>query len=127
MHVSSGFELRSPGPPNPQVITGQVERLIRQTGYKSAQTTVFLPGSGAGLFTVDCPGGDLKQADLLVQSWLKLSTEPNLLSAMMGNHLILPVVRAQMVRSTWQEFFLIDFSEQPRWHQVTVLIQELTT
>lgn len=127
MHTSSGFEMRSPGPPTPQVITGQVERLIRQTGYKTAQATIFLPGSGAGLFSVDCPAGDYQYADSLIQEWLGLSGQANVLSALMGNQLVLPVIRGQMVRATWQEFFLVDFSGQSRWHQITVLIQDLGT
>lgn len=126
MHVSSGFEMRSPGPPSPQVITGQVERLVRQTGYKTAQCTVYLPGSGAGLFTVDCPGGDYQHAEDLIKEWLGLSTQPNVLSALMGNQIVLPVLRGQIVRATWQEYFLIDFCGHSRWHQITVLIQELS-
>lgn len=120
--VSKTFEIRSPGRPEPMLITGQIERLVRSSGLVNGLVSVFVPGTGVSLLTVECPGGSLDNADKLIQELLNLSSSPELLSNLTRTSGTLPFVRGQLQRATWQELVLVDFVPEERWHHVTVQI-----
>lgn len=118
--ITRSFEIRSPGSLEPQVITGQIERLVRNAGLQEAQASLFLPGSGAALLSVDCPNGQFEPVQRVLAAAQQLTSDPDLLGILLGSQLAFPVLRGQLQRALWQEIFLVDFSAQARWHQVTV-------
>jgi len=120
--ISRSFEMRSAGNPTPVLLTGQIERLVRSSGCEQGLVHVFLPGSGAALVTLDCPGGELQPATQMIQAALAISEQPDLLSNWLGTSQIFPVLRQQLHRATWQEILLVDFKPEPRWHQIQVQI-----
>lgn len=120
--VSKVFEIRSPGRPEPMLITGQIERLVRSSGLVNGLVGVFVPGTGVSLLTVECPGGSLDNAEKLIQELLNISSSPELLSNLTCTSGTLPFVRGQLQRATWQELVLVDFVLEERWHHVTVQI-----
>lgn len=122
MAVTRSFEHRSSGELNPELITGQVDRLVRSAGISQGLVQIFLPGSGAALLTVTCPQGDLTLAREVVREARQLSEHPHLLSALLGTSLSFPVMRQQLPLATWQEILLVDFLPEPRWHQIQVQI-----
>ena len=122
MAVTRSFEHRSSGTAQPDLITGQIDRLVRSEQIAQGIVTVFLPGSGAALLTVTCPQGDLLAARQVIQDALEVCHNPNLLSNLLGTSLTFPVVRQQLPLATWQEIVLVDFLPASRWHQVYVQI-----
>lgn len=121
------FELRSSGQPEPLLLTGQLERLVRASQCEAGLLQVCVSGSGAALLSVDCPEGNLQPLQELIQDALRLSDNPHLLSALLGSSLSLPVQRQQLLRATWQEVALVDLMPVKRWHQVQVIITEART
>ncbi|MGV3523723.1 MAG: YjbQ family protein [Candidatus Sericytochromatia bacterium] len=120
MVVHRSFEIRSSGRPTPQLITGQVERLVRSSGISNGLALVFVPGSGAALLSVDCPGGQLQAAERVIEELHVLSSNPDVCSSLGGTSLSFPVVKHQLVRATWQEILLVDFVPSERWHPISV-------
>lgn len=123
MIATRSFEIRSSGRPDPMLITGQIERLVRSSGQVNGHACVFVPGSGIGLLSLDCPGGSLEPAEKLIQQLLGLGDAPDLLANLTASGRIFPFVRGQLQRATWQEILLVDFVPEERWHQVTVQLQ----
>lgn len=123
MIATRSFEIRSSGRPEPMLITGQIERLVRSSGQVNGLACVFVPGSGISLLTLECPGGNLEGAGKLIDELLQLSRSADLLSNLTGTSQIFPFVRGQLQRATWQEILLVDFVREERWHHVTVQLQ----
>lgn len=120
MIATRSFEIRSSGRPEPMLITGQIERLVRGSGQANGLACIFVPGSGAVLLTLDCPGGSLEGAGQLIQELLRLSDVPDVLSNLTSTSQVFPIVRGQLQRATWQEILLVDFVTEERWHHITV-------
>lgn len=122
MAVIRSFEIRSSGRPEPQLITGQIDRLVRSGGLATGLAQIFVPGSGVSLLSVDCPGGSLEPAEATIRELLRLSDSPDLLSNLARPQACFPFARGQLQRATWQELLLVDFVPEERWHHVTVLL-----
>lgn len=120
MVVSKTFEIRSPGRPDPMLITGQIERLVRSSGLVTGLVGVFVPGTGISLLTAECPGGSLEGVEALIAGLLRISDNPELLSNLTRTAGTFPFLRGQLQRSTWQELLLVDFVPEERWHHVSV-------
>lgn len=123
MIATRSFEIRSSGRPEPMVITGQIERLIRSSGQQNGHVCLFVPGGGIGLLSLECPGGQLEPAHRLIQELTALSESANLLANLSGSGRVFPFVRGQLQRTPWQEILLVDFVREERWHQITVQLQ----
>ncbi len=120
------FERHSGPEVVPLWLTDPVKRLVQQQCFQQKLETglcfVSLPGSGAALFSVDCPEGDPQHASEVIQAARRLNTSPHFLSAMLGTHLHFPVIRGQLYTATWQEIVMVDFVDAPRTHTIHVRV-----
>jgi thiamine phosphate synthase YjbQ (UPF0047 family) len=114
------FELRSSGDPEPHSLTDTLQRLVQRKQITEGLCFIALQGSGAALLSVDCPEGDMTQAQQVIEAAQRLDQSPHLLSSLLGTSLHLPIHKGQLLRSTWQEIILVDFIDTPRLHTVTV-------
>lgn len=114
------FELRSLGQCEPHGLTDPIQRLMQRKNSAEGICFVSLQGSGAALFSVDCPEGDMTNVHHVIEAAQALNKNPHLLSSLLGTSLHLPVQKGQLLRSTWQEIILVDFTATPRLHTITV-------
>lgn len=108
-------------------ITEIVEEAIAQSGLDSGIVTVFVPGSTAGLSTIEYEDGvvgDLADAVQRVAPsdipyahnarWGDGNGHAHVRAALIGPSLTIPFTNAKPMLGTWQQVVLLDFDNRPR-------------
>ena len=116
-------------------ITTQVERAVSRSGVRSGIVVVFVPGSTAGLTTMEFESGaisDLKDAIARIAPegmayahdarWGDGNGFSHVRAALLGPSLSLPLREGALVTGTWQQIVLVDFDNRPRSRRVEVQI-----
>ena len=112
-------------------ITPQVEDFIRQLPFKEGAVTVFVPGSTAGITTIEFESGvvnDLKDAfeRLIPQTieykhnlrWGDGNGFSHVRSAICKASLTIPFASNRPLLGIWQQIVLIDFDNRGRQRRV---------
>lgn len=129
----SAFPLRTQGWNDVIDITDRVDASVRASGVRDGIVTVFVPGSTAGITTIEFEPGavaDLKRAiDRLAPSdvhydhdrrWGDGNGFSHVRAALLGPSLGVPVSQGRMELGTWQQIVLVDFDNRPRTREVIV-------
>lgn len=116
-------------------LTEQVAQLIRKSGCNSGTVTVFVPGSTAGITTIEYEPGLLKDLpeffEKIVPSeksyhhdetWHDGNGFSHLRAALVGPDTTVPFVAGELTLGTWQQIVLLDFDNRPRSRRVVVQI-----
>jgi secondary thiamine-phosphate synthase enzyme len=116
-------------------ITERVESSVQSSGVRDGIVTVFVPGSTAGITTIECEPGavaDLKRAiDRLAPAdmhydhdkrWGDGNGFAHVRAALLGPSLSIPISQGHMELGTWQQIVLIDFDNRPRTREVVILV-----
>jgi len=117
-------------------LTERVQRAIKEAGITQGLATIFVPGSTAGVTTIEYePGlvGDFQEAlQRLFPEDLRYRHHDapgedngfaHLRSSFIGPSLTVPIVDGRLQLGTWQQIILVDFDIRAR--QRSVLIQLL--
>ena len=133
-HISS-ISLRTEGGNDVADITERVESAVRSSGVSDGLVTVFVPGSTAGITTIEFEPGavaDLKRAiERLApagihydhdQRWGDGNGFSHVRAALLGPSLSIPVNQGRMELGTWQQIVLIDFDNRPRTREVVIQV-----
>ncbi len=134
LHVkSASVTLQTRGFGDVLDITSQVAREVEGSGYEAGTVTVFVPGSTAGITTIEYESGaveDLKQAierlaprDLPYAHdarWGDGNGFSHVRAALMGASLTVPFSQQRLQLGTWQQIVLCDFDNRPRSRQVLI-------
>ena len=113
-------------------ITGKVEAaLAALEAMTEGMVTLFVPGSTAGLTTIEYESGcieDLKAAfeTLIPQDshyahntrWGDGNGFSHIRAALLGPSLHIPFAQKQLMTGTWQQIVLVDFDNRPRRREV---------
>lgn len=115
-------------------LTGPVEQRLAASRLRNGILTLFVPGSTAGLTTIEYEGGlihDLKEAlERLVPSDLAYEHDrkwgdgngfSHVRSALVGASLTVPFNEGRLELGTWQQIIFVDFDNRPR--NRTVILQ----
>ena len=129
----ASFSLRTQGWNDVSDITDRVASSVRSSGVRDGIVTVFVPGSTAGITTIEHEPGavaDLQRAiDRLApadshydhdQRWGDGNGFAHVRAALLGPSLSIPVSQGRMELGTWQQIVLIDFDNRPRDREVIV-------
>lgn len=129
------FVIRTRGFADIQDITGRVREEIRSAGFTAGVATVFVPGSTAGITTIEYESGavqDFKDAierqapvDLHYDHdarWGDGNGFSHVRAALMGASLSIPFQDGELQLGTWQQIVLCDFDNRPRSRNVLVQI-----
>lgn len=116
-------------------ITAQVAGALRKSSVKNGAVTLFIPGSTAGLTTIEFESGvvnDLRNAiermaprDIYYehdQRWGDGNGYAHVGAALIGPSLHIPVLDGSMTLGTWQQIVVIDFDNRPRERRIVVQI-----
>jgi secondary thiamine-phosphate synthase enzyme len=117
-------------------LTAQVATLLQRSGLTGGTATVFVPGSTAGVTTIEFESGvigDLKKAfeRLIPQNirydhdarWGDANGFSHVRASMLGPSLTIPFSAGKLLLGTWQQIVLVDFDNRPRDRDVIVQIQ----
>lgn len=116
-------------------ITDKVENLIKESEIKSGIVTIFVPGSTAGLTTVEYEPGLIKDLKDVFEelfpykaNWAHNATwgdgngASHIRASMLGSSITIPFVDREMTLGTWQQIIFIDFDTRSRTRKLIVQI-----
>lgn len=116
-------------------VTGQARRLVAESGVRDGTLHLFVPGSTAGLTTIEYEPGcvrDLQDAFERVAPrhghyehnarWGDGNGYAHVRAALLGPSLSLPVADTEIVAGTWQQIILVDFDNKRRDRRLVVTV-----
>ncbi len=135
MAFEDGFVIETKGRTDILDVTPQVEDAVSRSGVRSGIVLVFVPGSTAGLTTMEYESGavaDMKDAIARIAPegmayahdarWGDGNGFSHVRAALLGPSLALPLREGALVTGTWQQIVLVDFDNRPRSRRVEVQI-----
>ena len=133
---SSTIQVTTEGRTDVIDLTSAVEDRVGSSGIKNGIATVFVPGSTAGVTTIEFESGvveDLRKAvERLVPSnihydhdarWGDGNGYAHVRASFLGPSLTIPFASGKLLLGTWQQIILVDFDNRPRKREVVVHIQ----
>lgn len=116
-------------------LTPQVAEHVRESGVVSGIVTVFVPGSTAGITTVEYEPGLKKDLPEFFEkviprgktyhhdaTWGDGNGFSHVRAALVGPSLSVPISEGEMILGTWQQIVLLDFDNRPRKRKIVVQV-----
>jgi secondary thiamine-phosphate synthase enzyme len=116
-------------------ITDTVERAIQDSGLTDGTVTVFIPGSTAGVTTLEYESGAVQDLKDLMDRWIPPDIPykhnarwedengfSHVRAACIGPSLTVPFKNEHLLLGTWQQIIIIDFDARPRHREVVLQI-----
>jgi secondary thiamine-phosphate synthase enzyme len=135
MIVTGSISLQTRGECDIVDITPQVAKQVAESGVNSGTVTVFVPGSTAGVTTIEYESGlvaDLKRLwDRIVprdihydhdRRWGDGNGHSHVRASMLGPSLVVPFTDGRLILGTWQQIILVDFDNRPRSRRAVLQI-----
>jgi secondary thiamine-phosphate synthase enzyme len=135
MIITGSISLQTRGECDIVDITSQVAKQVAESGVNSGTVTVFVPGSTAGVTTIEYESGlvaDLKLLwDRIVprdihydhdRRWGDGNGHSHVRASMLGPSLVVPFTDGRLILGTWQQIILVDFDNRPRSRRAVLQI-----
>jgi secondary thiamine-phosphate synthase enzyme len=116
-------------------LTERVANAVEATGIQDGTVTVFVPGSTAGITTIEYEPGLLQDfpaamerfapRDMRYQhdeTWHDGNGHSHVRASALGPSLTVPIADGSMVLGTWQQIVLVDFDNRARQRRVVVTV-----
>ncbi|MCD6165898.1 YjbQ family protein [candidate division KSB1 bacterium] len=133
--ITKTIEKRSRGFTDIIDITHDVQNLVHASEVQNGQVLVFIPGSTAGITTIEYEPGLLQDLPELFEkiapqnkryhhdaTWHDGNGYAHLRAALLGASLIVPIQNRQLVLGTWQQIVVVDFDNRPRSRRIVAQI-----
>jgi secondary thiamine-phosphate synthase enzyme len=115
-------------------ITPSLRSVIQESRLKNGLLAVFVPGSTAGLTTIEYEPGLIEDIPEMLEKIAPMQAHyhhdqtwhngyAHLRAALIGPSLTIPFEQSQMQLGTWQQVVLIDFDNHPRQRHLHVQLQ----
>jgi secondary thiamine-phosphate synthase enzyme len=114
-------------------LTPELAAAVRESGLTAGVATLFIPGSTAGLTTIEYePGAVADLSDVFERiaprnrdwrhhlRWGDRNGHSHVRAALLGPSLSVPFVDGDLTLGTWQQVVLVDFDDRPRSRKVVV-------
>ncbi|MBN2416774.1 YjbQ family protein [bacterium] len=116
-------------------ITRDTEKALMESGISSGTVLVFVPGSTAGVTTIEYEPGLKKDLPEFFNTiipenrgyhhdaaWGDGNGYAHVRAALLGPSLSVPVADRRLLLGTWQQIVVIDFDNRPRSREIVVQI-----
>ncbi len=116
-------------------ITPELERSVRDSGMAQGQVLAFVPGSTAGVTTVEFEPGLVRDLGEFFQRWIPEGPDyhhhatwgddngsSHVRAAMLKPSLTIPFDNGRLLLGTWQQVVLVDFDTRGRRRTVVVQV-----
>jgi len=133
--ITKSLKIKTRGNTDILDITSEVQNIIKVSKLSEGQITIFVPGSTAGITTIEYEPGLLKD---LPQAFERIATQSieyahhltwgdhnghaHVRAALLGASKTFPFIQGELILGTWQQIVLIDFDERPRNREIIVQI-----
>ena len=117
-------------------LTPAVQEQVGRLELQQGTVTLFVPGSTAGLTTIEFEPGLLKDIPEMFekfapqdadyhhhQTWGDYNGSAHLRAALIGPSLAIPFVEGRLCLGTWQQVVLMDFDDRSRHRAVVCQLQ----
>lgn len=114
-------------------ITPQLQEMLKEDDFVEGQMLVFVPGSTAGLTTVEFEPGLRKDLKEFFEEWIPMSKRyhhnetwhdgngyAHVRSSILKPSLTIPFHKARLLLGTWQQVILVDFDNRKRNRNLVV-------
>ncbi len=114
-------------------LTPSLQKILKNSNFTEGQLLVFVPGSTAGITTIEFEPGlkkDLKELwEALIpmnrryhhdDTWHDGNGYAHLRASIVKPDLLIPFRNAQLLLGTWQQVILLDFDNRPRNRRLIV-------
>ena len=129
------FSLKTSGDSELIDITGKVTNVLKDSGISSGIVTVFVPGSTAGVTTIEYEEGAVKDFQGAIERiapkgihyhhdarWGDGNGYSHIRASLLGPSLTVPFSSSKLLLGTWQQIVLIDFDNRPRTRRVVIQV-----
>jgi secondary thiamine-phosphate synthase enzyme len=133
--LTKTFNVKTRGNTDILDITSDVQKIIKDSNMKEGQATVFIPGSTAGITTIEYEPGLLKDLPRAFEriapenaeyahhlTWGDHNGHAHVRATLLGASKTFPFSEGNLILGTWQQIVLVDFDERPRNREVVVQI-----
>jgi secondary thiamine-phosphate synthase enzyme len=116
-------------------ITRKVENFVKDSGITSGIVTVFVPGSTAGITTIEYESGAIKDFQKAIERiapknihydhdarWGDGNGYSHIRAALLGPSITVPFSSSRLLLGTWQQIVLVDFDNRSRKRDVILQI-----
>ena len=116
-------------------LTERVGALVAEAGIADGMVLVFVPGSTAGLTTIEYEPGLLEDFPAAMERFAPRSLDyahdrrwhdgnghSHVRASLLGPSLTVPIVGGALALGTWQQIALVDFDNRARQRRLTVTI-----
>lgn len=117
-------------------LTPRIAEIVEGSGLVEGQVLVFVPGSTAGITTIEYEPGLVRDFPAMFErlaprgaryhheeAWHDGNGHSHVRASLLGPSLVLPVVEGRPVLGTWQQVVLVDFDNRPRDRRLVVQMQ----
>jgi secondary thiamine-phosphate synthase enzyme len=114
-------------------LTDDVQALVRKHGFREGQALVFVPGSTAGLTTIEYEDGLLRDLPAAFErlaprdmpyhhelAYHDGNGHSHVRASLLGPSVTVPFADGKLLTGTWQQIVLVDFDNRPRKRDVVV-------
>jgi len=135
MVVTKRISLQTKGHCDIINITPQVEQQLAETDITNGTVTLFVPGSTAGISTIEYESGLLSDFQSMWErnvpkdipynhdrAWGEGNGYSHVRASLLGASLVIPFHDKRLALGTWQQVVLVDFDNSPRSRQIVVQI-----
>lgn len=116
-------------------ITPELQSLLADSGFEEGHIMVFVPGSTAGLTTIEYEGGLKRDLKEFFERWIPMNERyyhnerwqdgngyAHLRASLLKPSLVVPFTKRRLCLGTWQQVILVDFDNRPRRRELVVQI-----
>jgi secondary thiamine-phosphate synthase enzyme len=114
-------------------LTGAVSAKLSESRLGDGTVTVFVPGSTAGLTTIEYESGVVEDFSRLMekiapsnipyrhdQRWGDGNGYSHVRASLLGPSLVIPFSEGRLALGTWQQVVLVDFDNRPRTRTIVL-------
>lgn len=125
--LTESFERKTRGNGQMLDITGDVSEIVGRSNLDSGIVTVFVPGSTAGVTTIEFEPGLVEDMDELFElvapsdreyhhnkRWHDGNGHSHVRASLLGPSLTVPFREGKLILGVWQQLVLIDFDNRSR-------------
>jgi secondary thiamine-phosphate synthase enzyme len=133
--ITNTIEISTKGYNDVVDVTPQVGAVLRDSSVRNGQVTVFVPGSTAGVTTIEYEPGLLKDIPDAMEkvapmnmvyhhdaAWGDGNGYAHVRAAFIGASFTAPIEAGRILLGTWQQIVIIDFDNRPRQRRIVVQI-----
>ncbi len=130
-----GIRLETNGEADLIDITAEVSKGLEESGVSSGTVTIFVPGSTAGVTTIEYESGAIRDYQEAIDRiapkdigyhhdarWRDGNGYSHVRAALQGASLTVPFTSSRLLLGTWQQIIVVDFDNRPRSREIILQI-----